>query len=108
MLRLKNEASSHCARAPCDVKGPGSASCYLLSLVRSKSYTFILCLSRVADYIVLNKIDLLDTATVESLTAIMASLNPLAQARLEEGRNMGSLTVLLSGTASMQVSRLMS
>ncbi|RMZ52016.1 hypothetical protein APUTEX25_001210, partial [Auxenochlorella protothecoides] len=46
----------------------------------------------VADYIVLNKIDLLDTATVESLTAIMASLNPLAQARLEEGRNMGSLT----------------
>uniref|UniRef100_A0A1D2AFQ4 CobW C-terminal domain-containing protein n=2 Tax=Auxenochlorella protothecoides TaxID=3075 RepID=A0A1D2AFQ4_AUXPR len=33
----------------------------------------------VADYIVLNKIDLLDTATVESLTAIMASLNPLAQ-----------------------------
>lgn len=45
--------------------------------------------SRVADYIVLNKIDLLDTATVESLTAIMASLNPLAQARRNAGRGEG-------------------
>lgn len=34
---------------------------------------------RVADYVVLNKIDMMNAATVDSLTAIVASLNPLAQ-----------------------------
>jgi len=33
----------------------------------------------VADYVVLNKIDMMNGPTVDSLTAIVASLNPLAQ-----------------------------
>lgn len=39
------------------------------------------CTHRVADYVVLNKIDMMNAATVDSLTAIVASLNPLAQVR---------------------------
>ena len=38
----------------------------------------LLC-SRCADYVVLNKTDLMNQATVGSLTAIVESLNPLAQ-----------------------------
>ena len=39
-------------------------------------------LCRVADYVVLNKIDMMNGPTVDSLTAIVASLNPLAQVGL--------------------------
>lgn len=34
---------------------------------------------RVADYVVLNKVDMMDGPTMDSLSAIVASLNPLAQ-----------------------------
>jgi G3E family GTPase len=36
---------------------------------------------RCADYVVLNKTDLLKTGQMEALQAIVASLNPLATAR---------------------------
>ena len=32
-----------------------------------------------ADYVVLNKVDMMNSATLDSLQAIVASLNPLAQ-----------------------------
>ena len=32
-----------------------------------------------ADYVVLNKVDMMNAATLDSLQAIVASLNPLAQ-----------------------------
>ena len=37
------------------------------------------CCCRVADYVVLNKVDMMNAATLDSLQAIVASLNPLAQ-----------------------------
>jgi hypothetical protein len=37
---------------------------------------------RVADYVVLNKVDMMNEATMASLEAIIASLNPLAKVRL--------------------------
>ena len=40
-----------------------------------------LCPARVADYVVLNKVDMLGPGTIDSLSAIVASLNPLAQVR---------------------------
>lgn len=37
---------------------------------------------RVADYVVLNKVDMMNEATMASLEAIIASLNPLAKVGL--------------------------
>lgn len=51
-----------------------------------------LCPNRVADYVVLNKIDMMDAATTDSLTAIVASLNPLAQA--SDGTRRGTPALL--------------
>lgn len=39
------------------------------------------CLHRCADFVILNKADMMNPAMMDSLTAIVESLNPLAQVR---------------------------